>query len=105
MTPEEHGITPVLFRTFLFAQASSSFRSAQLEAALESVRAILGSEERSGFTDSFIRETLYDCYFDVEKSVEWLSGMSCTLPLGESLTLPKEEQERMNAARERKGKP
>ena len=63
--------------------------SAQLEAALENVRAILGSEERSGFTDSFIRETLYDCYFDVEKSVEWLSGMSCTRPLGERLTLPK----------------
>lgn len=79
--------------------------SAQLEAALENVRAILGSEERSGFTDSFIRETLYDCYFDVEKSVEWLSGMSCTRPLGERLTLPKEEQERKNAARERKGKP
>ncbi|KAF8271708.1 hypothetical protein EI94DRAFT_1678947, partial [Lactarius quietus] len=65
MTPEEH---------------------AQLEAGLDNVRTVLGSEERSGFTDSFIRETLWDCYFDVDKTVEWLA----------------EEQERKNAAQERK---
>ncbi len=76
-----------------------------MEAGLENVRAILGPEEQSGFTDSFIRETLWDCYFDFEKTVEWLSGMSCTRPLAERLTLPEEEQERKNAARERKGEP
>jgi len=54
---------------------------AQLEAGLENVRVILGSEEQSGFTDSFIRESLWDCYFDVDKTVEWLAGMSCTRPL------------------------
>lgn len=76
-----------------------------MEVELDNVRAILGSEEQSGFTDSFIRDTIWDCYFDIEKTVEWLSGMSCTLPLAERLTLPKEEQERKNAARERKGEP
>ncbi|KAI9466681.1 hypothetical protein BJY52DRAFT_1110364 [Lactarius psammicola] len=59
---------------------------AHMEAGLEGVRTVLGSEEQSGFTDSFIRETLWDCYFDVEKTVEWLS----------------EVQEMKNAARERK---
>ena len=78
---------------------------AEIEAGLDNVRAILGTEEQSGFTDSFIRETLWDCYFDLEKTVEWLSGMSCTCPLAERLTFPKEEQERKNAARERKGEP
>ncbi|KAH9007162.1 hypothetical protein EDB86DRAFT_2793748 [Lactarius hatsudake] len=74
----------------------------QMEAGLENVRAVFGSEDQSGFTDSFIRETLWDCYFDIDKTVEWLSGMSCTRPLAERLTLPEEEQERKNAARERK---
>ncbi|KAI0301877.1 hypothetical protein B0F90DRAFT_1667716 [Multifurca ochricompacta] len=60
---------------------------------LENVRAILGSEEQCGFTDSFIKESLWDCYFDVDKTVEWLK---------EGLTPPEEEQERKNAARERK---
>jgi len=54
-----------------------------MEAALENIRAILGSEDQSGFTDSFIRETIWDCYFDVEQTVEWLSGMFCTRPLPE----------------------
>ncbi|KAH9045752.1 hypothetical protein EDB85DRAFT_56993 [Lactarius pseudohatsudake] len=59
---------------------------AQMEAGLDNVRAVLGPEDQSGFTDSFIRETLWDCYFDIDKTLEWLS----------------EEQERKNAARERK---
>ncbi|KAI0254206.1 hypothetical protein BJV78DRAFT_59867 [Lactifluus subvellereus] len=59
---------------------------AQLEAGLDHVRATLGSEEQSGFTDSFIMETLWDCYFDVEKTIEWLN----------------EVQEMKSAARERK---
>jgi hypothetical protein len=73
---------PLLFRTALLAQmyVSLSF-SAQLEAGLENVRAIIGSEEQSGFTDSFIRESLWDCYFDVGNTVEWLTGMSCTRSL------------------------
>ncbi|TFY80062.1 hypothetical protein EWM64_g3954 [Hericium alpestre] len=45
---------------------------AQMNDALDKIRRILGSEQQSGFTDSFIEETLYDCYFDVDQSVEWL---------------------------------
>ncbi|KAA1465998.1 hypothetical protein DENSPDRAFT_5738 [Dentipellis sp. KUC8613] len=43
-----------------------------MERGLDHIRNIIGSEEDSGFTDSFIEDTLWDCYFDVEKSVEWL---------------------------------
>jgi hypothetical protein len=53
-----------------------SFFSAQVEAALEDVRAELGPEEQSGFTDSFIMETLWDCYGDVGQTIESLIGMS-----------------------------
>ncbi|ETW84469.1 hypothetical protein HETIRDRAFT_170967 [Heterobasidion irregulare TC 32-1] len=49
---------------------------AQMESGLEHIRAVLGSEAESGLSDSVIRETLWDSYFDVEKSVEWLMGIS-----------------------------
>lgn len=47
-----------------------------MESGLEHIRAVLGSEAESGLSDSVIRETLWDSYFDVEKSVEWLLGIS-----------------------------
>jgi len=59
---------------------------AQLEAGLESVRGMIGPEEQSGFTDSYIRDTLWDYNFDVE----------------ETLSLLAEVQDRKIAARERK---
>ncbi|KAI0047267.1 hypothetical protein FA95DRAFT_1260810 [Auriscalpium vulgare] len=61
-------------------------QQAQLEAGLDRVRAVIGDEMQSGFTDSIIEDTLWDCYFDESKTVEWLL----------------EEQTRRNAARERK---
>lgn len=60
---------------------------AQMEAGLENIRAVFGTEEQSGFTDSYIRESLWDSNFDVDETIE-------------SLT---EVQERMYAARERRG--
>jgi hypothetical protein len=47
-----------------------------MEAGLEGIRAVFGSEEQSGFTDSHIRESLWDCNFDVEETIESLTGMS-----------------------------
>lgn len=65
---------------------------------------MIGPEEQSGFTDSYIRDSLWDCNFDIEETMEVLAGMSHTrLPLAPALTLPEEVQERKNAARERKG--
>ena len=46
-----------------------------MESGLEHIRAVLGSEAESGLSDSLIKETLWDSYFDVEKSVEWLLGI------------------------------
>jgi hypothetical protein len=46
-----------------------------MEAGLEDIRARYGSEEQSGFTDSYIRESLWDCNFDVEETLECLNGM------------------------------
>ncbi|THH13896.1 hypothetical protein EW146_g6374 [Bondarzewia mesenterica] len=59
---------------------------AQMESGFEHIRAVIGSETESGINDSTIQSTLWDCYFNVEKSIEWLL----------------EEQSRRNAARERK---
>lgn len=41
---------------------------------MEHIRAIIGPEEQSGFTDSFIEDTLWDTYFDVESSVKYILG-------------------------------
>ena len=46
-----------------------------MEAGLETIRAFYGSEEQSGFTDSYIRESLWDCNFDVDETIESLTGM------------------------------
>ncbi len=47
----------------------------QLEVGLDQIRALFGSEEQSGFTDSYIRESLCDYNFDVNETVELLTGM------------------------------
>ncbi|KAI9512734.1 hypothetical protein F5148DRAFT_731926 [Russula earlei] len=61
-------------------------QSAQMEAALESIRAVLGSEEQSGFTDSYIGDSVWDFNFDIEETIKFLM----------------EVQQRKNEARERK---
>ncbi|KAG6378415.1 hypothetical protein JVT61DRAFT_12670 [Boletus reticuloceps] len=59
---------------------------AQMESALEQIRAIIGDEATSGLDDAIIRDTLWEFYFDIEQSVPRLL----------------EEQDRRAAARERK---
>jgi len=46
-----------------------------MEVGLEDIRAVFGPEEQSGFTDSYIRESLWDCDFDVDGTIESLTGM------------------------------
>jgi hypothetical protein len=46
-----------------------------MEVGLETIRALFGSEEQSGFTDSYIRESLFDYDFNVEETIGLLSGM------------------------------
>ena len=64
---------------------------------------MIGPEEPSGFTDSYIRDSLCDCNFDVDETMEVLAGTSHPLCPAPALNLPEEVQERKNAARERKG--
>jgi hypothetical protein len=46
-----------------------------MEAGLEAVHAVFGTQEQSGFTDSYIRESLCDYDFDVDETIESLTGM------------------------------
>jgi hypothetical protein len=46
-----------------------------MEAGLDNVHAVFGTEEQSGFTDSYIRESLWDCNFDADETIELLTGM------------------------------
>jgi len=49
---------------------------------LEQVRNTLGDQEHSGFSDQAIKDALWEFFFDVDKSVVWLLGASCSLYLG-----------------------
>lgn len=46
-----------------------------MEAGLENIRTVFGPEEQSGFTDSYIRDSLWDCNFDVDETIETLTGV------------------------------
>lgn len=50
--------------------------TAQMIDGLEQVRNILGDQERSGFSDQAIKDALWEFYFDADKSVVWLLGVS-----------------------------
>lgn len=41
---------------------------------LEQIRNILGDQEQSGCTDQDIKDALWEFFFDVDKSVVWLTG-------------------------------
>lgn len=41
---------------------------------LEHIRGVLGSEEDSGLDNKTINDTLWEFFFDVEKSIGWLVG-------------------------------
>jgi len=53
--------------------------TAQMIDGLEQVRNILGDQEHSGFSDQAIKDALWEFFFDVDKSVVWLLGASCSL--------------------------
>ncbi|KAF8592451.1 hypothetical protein K439DRAFT_1610256 [Ramaria rubella] len=59
----------------------------QLDVAVARVRSILGPEDTSGISHTQIKDAVWEYYFDVEKTVEWLL----------------EEQVKLNMAKERKG--
>ena len=76
MTHEQYGMgTPVAFRVPRCLLCQSAVFLAQMEAGLESIHAVFGTEEQSGFTDSYIRESLWDCNFDIDETIQSLTGM------------------------------
>jgi len=77
-----------------------------MESGLENIKAVLGSEAQSGFSDSIIEDTLWDCYFDVDQSINWLLS-ACVGEIGycSVFDVVLVEQSRQNAAKERKGEP
>ncbi|KAG6903305.1 hypothetical protein C0995_013058 [Termitomyces sp. Mi166 len=59
---------------------------AQLLHGLEEVRQVIGDEYVSGFSDNELKDVLWECFFDIEKTIQWAL----------------EEQNRRQIARERK---
>ncbi|KZV64027.1 hypothetical protein PENSPDRAFT_190631 [Peniophora sp. CONT] len=62
-------------------------QTAQMEDGLERVRTVLGSEAESGLSDGIVRDMLWEAFFDVDQTIDWLVL----------------EQEKQKQARERKG--
>ena len=46
----------------------------QLTYGLEQIRATIGTVEQSGLTDREIKDTLYNFYYDIEQSLNWIFG-------------------------------
>jgi hypothetical protein len=70
---------------------------------LEAVREVVGSAKETGIPDSAIREALWEYYFDVAQTIDWVYGTfkspfsSRTIP--ERLCL--EEQARLTAKQQK----
>ena len=60
--------------------------SATLNSALEEVHRLVGDEEKTGVADKLVRDVLWDNYFDIEKTVEWMCGSSSVYTNGCLLT-------------------
>jgi HBS1 N-terminus len=75
----------------------------QMVSGLRHVRNVLGSEEESGLDDKIIQDSLWDLYFDVERTIEWLLGGCNCVYLASLINIFPEEQRKRQAARDRKG--
>jgi hypothetical protein len=75
----------------------------KLDNGLEQVRVILGPEDASGFSDNFIKNALWDNWFDVERTVDYLLGISSGISSFMVLNSMAEEHARQLLAEERKG--
>lgn len=51
---------------------NADLRVEQMDEALERVREILGSESESGLSKRMIEDALWEAYFDIDKTVDWL---------------------------------
>ena len=50
---------------------------------LDAVRNTLGSAEQSGFSDDYVKETLFHYYYDVDQTINYLLGECyCTANAG-----------------------
>jgi HBS1 N-terminus len=47
---------------------------AKMISGLEQVRKVLGDEDASGLSDQTLKDTLWDCFFDVDKTIQWAIG-------------------------------
>jgi len=102
MTEEQHG---AICRRLSALPPSSHGLKAQMIDGLEQVRNILGDQEQSGFPDQAIKDALWEFFFDVDKSVVWLLGVSHRLHPGRVRLHRRrtEEKQKREAAKERKG--
>jgi hypothetical protein len=46
----------------------------QMNVCLDRVRDVVGPEQESGVSDAAIREALWEYYFDVDQTIEWVFG-------------------------------
>lgn len=77
-----------------------------MSVSLERVRAIVGVEQDCGIGDAAIREALWEYYFDIDQTVDWVFGaQTFSRPLSTLLIFATEEQARQHEARERQGEP
>ena len=75
LTKEQQGIKIQLDKYF---KQSNFATTAQMDEGLERVRALLGPFETTGLDDKVVKDALWNEYFDVERSVDWLLGSAAS---------------------------
>lgn len=64
---------------------------------------LVGPSSETGIPDSAIRDALWEYYFDINQTVEWVYGKLHYLDCDMALIFVLEEKARLAAAQERKG--
>jgi hypothetical protein len=77
--------------------------SVQMNHGLEVVLELVGPSSETGIPDSAIRDALWEYYFDINQTVEWVYGEPHDWHYDMFLTFVLEEKARLAAAQERKG--
>lgn len=71
MTMEQQGLP----EANMLASVHAEFIQAQMNDGLEQVRLIIGNEDMAGLSDDSIKDTLWEYYFNIEKTVQWALGL------------------------------
>ena len=71
MTMEQQGLP----EANMLESVHAEYVQARMNDGLEQVRLLIGDEDVSEVSDESIKDTLWEYYFDLEKTIQWALGV------------------------------